>query len=144
MSEFKLDHVAAVVAAHLSTHAAVVSLTELYDTILTVRRGFEAELVVTVAAPVAPAVVEPVKKSMREVKASIKPDGLVSFEDGKTYKTLTRHLGRHGLTPKEYKEKHGLPLEYPMVAPEYSRRRSELAKKMGLGTNPERREESYK
>ncbi|MBJ6124040.1 MucR family transcriptional regulator [Microvirga splendida] len=67
------------------------------------------------------------------VKKSITPDFLISLEDGKQYKSLKRHLGKLGLTPEAYREKWGLPREYPMVAPNYAAQRSELAKSMGLG-----------
>jgi predicted transcriptional regulator len=67
------------------------------------------------------------------VKKSITPDYLTSLEDGKQYKSLKRHLGKLGLTPEAYREKWGLPRDYPMVAPNYAARRSELAKKVGLG-----------
>ena len=133
MSDFKPEHIAAVVAAHISQHPAILSLTELHDTIVTVRRAFDADLTTPVEAEASSPIVT--KKTMREIKASIKPDGIVSFEDGKTYKTLTRHLSRRNLTPVQYREKHGLHEDYPMVAPEYSKRRSELAKNMGLGTH---------
>lgn len=67
------------------------------------------------------------------IKKSITPDYLVSLEDGKRYKALKRHLSRHGLTPDEYRMKWGLSRDYPMVAPNYSSARSDLAKKLGLG-----------
>ena len=67
-------------------------------------------------------------------KKAIKPDGIISFEDGKQYKSMKRHLTRHGLTPQQYREKWGLPKDFPMVAPNYTAARSELAKKLGLGT----------
>jgi predicted transcriptional regulator len=73
------------------------------------------------------------KVTAAQIRRSIKPDGLVSFEDGKTYKVLRRHLGQYGLTPEAYREKWGLPADYPMVAPEYAARRSALAKSLGLG-----------
>ncbi|MBV9882369.1 MAG: MucR family transcriptional regulator, partial [Sphingomonadaceae bacterium] len=60
-------------------------------------------------------------------------DHLLSLIDGKPYKTLKRHLSRHGLTPSQYRERYGLPKTYPMVAPAYSEARSEVAKKLGLG-----------
>ena len=66
-------------------------------------------------------------------KKAIKPDGIISFEDGKSYKSMKRHLTRHGLTPQQYREKWGLPKDFPMVAPNYAAQRSELAKKLGLG-----------
>ncbi len=67
------------------------------------------------------------------VKKSITPDALISLLDGKKYKTLKRHLTRHGLTPAQYRERFGLPADYPMVASAYTARRSELAKNLGLG-----------
>ena len=81
----------------------------------------------------ATAVVELGKPSPAEVRRSITPDALVSFLDGKRYKTLRRHLGTHGLTPEEYRTRYGLPADYPLVAPNYAAQRSELAKRMGLG-----------
>jgi predicted transcriptional regulator len=67
------------------------------------------------------------------IKKSITPDYLISLEDGQPYKSLKRHLTGRGLTPAEYREKWGLPSDYPMVAPNYAKQRSELAKTMGLG-----------
>ena len=67
------------------------------------------------------------------VKKSITPDALISFIDNKPYKTLKRHLSRHGHDMKSYKEAFGLPKDYPSVAPNYSAARSEMAKKLGLG-----------
>jgi predicted transcriptional regulator len=66
-------------------------------------------------------------------KKAIKPDHIISFEDGRPYKSLKRHLSTRGLTPEQYREKWGLPPSFPMVAPNYSAARSELAKKLGLG-----------
>ena len=60
------------------------------------------------------------KPTAARIKKSITPDGLVSFLDGKSYKTLKRHLGTHGLTVEEYKARFGLPAAYPSVAPNYS------------------------
>ena len=60
-------------------------------------------------------------------------DHILSLIDGKPYKTLTRHLSKHGLTPAQYRERYGLPKTYPMVAPAYSEARSAMAKKIGLG-----------
>ncbi len=67
------------------------------------------------------------------VRRSITPDYLISLEDGKHYKSLKRHLTGLGLTPEAYREKWSLPRDYPMVAPSYAAKRSELAKSMGLG-----------
>lgn len=69
------------------------------------------------------------------IKKSVMPDYIICLEDGKKFKSLKRHLRTHySLTPEEYREKWGLPHDYPMVAPNYARARSELAKKSGLGT----------
>ncbi len=67
------------------------------------------------------------------VRKSITPDFLICLEDGKRFKSLRRHLRRLGLTPEQYREKWGLPSDYPMVAPNYSAQRSAMAKKIGLG-----------
>ena len=67
------------------------------------------------------------------IKRSVTPDFIVSLEDGKHYKSLKRHLSGRGLTPDQYREKWGLPRDYPMVAPNYAKQRSELAKALGLG-----------
>ena len=69
------------------------------------------------------------------VKRSVMPDYIICLEDGKKFKSLKRHLRTHyNLTPEEYRAKWGLPHDYPMVAPNYAKARSDLAKKMGLGT----------
>lgn len=68
------------------------------------------------------------------IKKSITPDYLICLEDGKKFKSLKRHLRTHfKLTPEQYREKWGLPADYPMVAPTYATSRSKLAKNMGLG-----------
>lgn len=68
------------------------------------------------------------------IKKSIGEDYLICLEDGKKFKSLKRHLRtKYDMSPEEYREKWGLPHDYPMVAPGYSRQRSMLAKKMGLG-----------
>ena len=68
------------------------------------------------------------------VKRSVQPDYIICLEDGKQFKSLKRHLMSHyNMSPQDYREKWGLPHDYPMVAPNYARARSELAKKMGLG-----------
>lgn len=69
------------------------------------------------------------------VKKSVTDDYIICLEDGKKFKSLKRHLrAKYDMTPDEYREKWGLPFDYPMVAPSYARKRSQLAKKMGLGT----------
>ncbi len=57
----------------------------------------------------------------------------MSFLDGRSYKTLKRHLTSHGLDPRAYRDRYGLPSDYPMVAPAYAEQRSALAKAIGLG-----------
>ncbi|SDA11587.1 transcriptional regulator, MucR family [Methylobacterium sp. UNC378MF] len=68
-----------------------------------------------------------------QIESSIQQDGLISFIDGRSYKTLKRHLTAHGLTPERYRAKYGLPADYPMVAPGYAAKRSEIAKAIQLG-----------
>ena len=69
------------------------------------------------------------------VKKSVTPDYIVCLEDGKRFKSLKRHLRTHyRMSPEEYRTKWQLPHDYPMVAPNYAAARSQLAKKMGLGT----------
>jgi predicted transcriptional regulator len=71
------------------------------------------------------------------VRRSVTPNYIVCLEDGKRLKMLKRHLKtRYDLTPDEYREKWGLPSDYPMVAPNYAAQRRELAKQIGLGTLP--------
>ena len=82
---------------------------------------------------------EPMKPAIA-VKKSITPDYLVCLEDGKKFKSLKRHLRtQYDMTPELYREKWGLPPDYPMVAPKYAEARSQLAKQMGLGQQRKRR-----
>jgi predicted transcriptional regulator len=68
------------------------------------------------------------------VKKSVTAEYLVCLEDGKRFKSLKRHLrSRYNMTPEQYRDKWGLPPDYPMVAPNYAVARSQLARKMGLG-----------
>ena len=81
----------------------------------------------------APAPVEELKPAV-PIRKSIAPDYIICLEDGKKFKSLKRHLRTHyNLSPEEYREKWGLPADYPMVAPSYSATRSKLAKDNGLG-----------
>jgi len=74
------------------------------------------------------------------VKKSITPEYLICLEDGKKFKSLKRHLRtQYNMTPEHYREKWGLPPDYPMVAPNYAEARSQLAKQMGLGQQRRRR-----
>ncbi len=73
------------------------------------------------------------------IKKSVTPDYIICLEDGKKFKQLKRHLRTHyNLTPEEYRERWGLPHDYPMVAPNYAKARSRLAKQMGLGRKNKR------
>lgn len=70
------------------------------------------------------------------IQDTIMPDYIICLEDGKKLKMLKRHLKTaYDMTPEEYREKWGLPFDYPMVAPNYAKKRSDLAKEIGLGTN---------
>jgi len=78
-------------------------------------------------------VVEEKPKGAVSIRASIKPEHLVSMIDGKPYKMLKRHLTLHGYTPQSYREAFGLPSDYPMIAASHSEKRREIAKTLGLG-----------
>jgi predicted transcriptional regulator len=118
---------AQIVSAHVSNNSvspdALPSLIqEVYKTLAGV--GQEPVL------PDRPAPAVPIKKS-------VFPDHIVCLEDGKKLKMLKRHLKTaYNMTPEQYRDRWGLPPEYPMVAPSYARHRSSLAKKIGLGTKP--------
>lgn len=78
---------------------------------------------------------EPRPEPAVPIRASITPDYIVCLEDGKKLKMLKRHLKTaYDMTPEQYRERWGLAPDYPMVAPNYARQRSDLAKKIGLGT----------
>lgn len=87
-------------------------------------------------------VAEPMREELKPavaVKKSVHADYIICLEDGKKFKSLKRHLRTHyNLSPEEYREKWGLPHDYPMVAPNYAAARSQLAKQMGLGTRKEK------
>jgi len=80
---------------------------------------------------------QPAKEELKPavpIKKSVTPEFIICLEDGKKFKSLKRHLRTHyDLSPEEYREKWGLPHDYPMVAPNYAAARSDLAKRMGLG-----------
>ena len=73
------------------------------------------------------------KPSAAQIRKSIQHEAIISFLDGRRYKTLKRHLAAYGFTPASYRERFGLAPDYPMVAPSYSEKRSNLAKSLGLG-----------
>jgi predicted transcriptional regulator len=76
---------------------------------------------------------ETVRLTSAQIRRSVTPDAIISFEDGKGYKTLKRHLATRGMTVSQYKTKWGLPSDYPATAPTYSAKRSAMAKSLGLG-----------
>ena len=114
-----------IVAAHVSNNSVAVS--DLPVLIANVHNALSG-----LGGPVAEPEVR--QEPAVSVRASIKPDYIVCLEDGKKLKMLKRHLRTaYGLSPEEYRSKWGLPADYPMVAPNYSKKRSAFAKKIGLG-----------
>ena len=118
---------AQIVAAHVSNNpTGADALPSLIQEVYRTLAGVGKEQVVPDKQP--PAV--PVKKS-------VFPDHIICLEDGKKLKMLKRHLKTsYNMTPEQYREKWQLPQDYPMVAPNYAKHRSSLAKKIGLGTKP--------
>ena len=89
------------------------------------------------AGPTPEPVIEPRQPAV-PIKRSVTDDYVVCLEDGRRFKSLKRHLqAAYGLTPEQYRAKWGLPRDYPMVAPAYANKRSELARKIGLGRKVE-------
>ena len=130
MSEITLiEETADVVANFVSNNA--ITIGDLPALITSVYQSFA-----TLGKPVEEFKPAPPKATSAQIKKSMTSDALISFEDGKSYKSLKRHLSTKGMTPAEYKAKWGLPRDYPMVAPSYSAQRSELAKTLGLGRKP--------
>ena len=128
-----LPMVTEIVAAHLSNNSVAVAdiprlISEVYGALTSLsgtRNGSAA------AGRQEPAV---------SIKKSISPDFVICLEDGKKLKMLKRHLRTaYGMTPDQYREKWGLPSDYPMVAPNYAKKRSSLARQIGLGTGGRRR-----
>ena len=123
-----LELTAEVVSAHASNNT--VSASDLPQVIKDVYATFST---LGVAAPPIelPTPVVPIKKS-------VTPDFIICLEDGKKLKMLKRHLKTSdNMSPEEYRERWGLPIDYPMVAPNYAKKRSTLAKKIGLGRKPD-------
>jgi predicted transcriptional regulator len=115
-----------IVAAHLARNS--VPTEHLADLIRDVHRAL-----LGAANPPAPIADKP--QPAAPIKKSIFPDYIVCLEDGKKLKMLKRHLSTsYNMTPEQYRERWGLPPDYPMVAPNYAERRSTLAKQIGLGT----------
>ena len=130
-----IDLAAAIVAAYVGNNAVPASdlpklIADVHASLVNVRLG---------AAPQAEPSPEPVRPAI-PIKKSVANDYIVCLEDGKKFKSLKRHLSSHyNMTPEQYREKWGLPADYPMVAPAYAEARSNLAKKMGLGQQGRRR-----
>ena len=121
-----IEMTADIVSAFVSNNS--VPATELGMLIQSVHRALSG---VSVSA-------EPVETAPREpavpLKKSVNPDFIVCLEDGRKFKSLKRHLRtKYNMSPEEYRAKWGLPKDYPMVAPNYAKARSDLAKQMGLG-----------
>ncbi|MBV8338098.1 MAG: MucR family transcriptional regulator [Alphaproteobacteria bacterium] len=115
-----------VVAAYVSNNTLpTTQLAEVINAVYTSLKALEGQVAQPQAEPLKPAV--PIRKS-------VTPEFLVCLEDGKKLKMLKRHLrSTYNMTPDDYRAKWGLPPDYPMVAPSYAERRSEFAKKIGLG-----------
>ena len=115
-----------IVSAYVGNNS--VSAADLPALIQSVHRALST--VTSAAVEAAPAPKEPAVP----IKKSITPDYLVCLEDGRKFKSLKRHLRtKYDMSPDEYRSKWGLPKDYPMVAPNYAKARSDLAKQMGLG-----------
>lgn len=116
------DHVAEIVAAYVSNnHVAPGDLPALIACVQTSFAGL--------ADGRASGGVQPkVTLTPDQIRKSITRDALISFIDGKGYKALRRHLTSNGIDPQTYRQRYGLPADYPMVAPTYSERRSEISK----------------
>lgn len=129
VSDARTDRIgltAEIVAAYVSNNH--VSTTELSRIIAETHAAISA-----LQTGSAPAVEEKPTPAVA-IKKSVTPDFIICLEDGKKFKSLKRHLTAHyDLTPEQYREKWGLPNDYPMVAPNYSATRSKLAKGSGLG-----------
>ncbi len=120
-----------IVAAHVSNNSVAVAdlprlIREVHDSLTSVGAGGGRE-------PERPTPVVPIKKS-------VTPEHIVCLEDGKKLKMLKRHLKTaYNMSPEDYRERWGLPADYPMVAPNYAKQRSRLAKQIGLGTRGRRK-----
>jgi len=119
-----------IVAAHVANNT--VAVTDLPQLIHEVFRTLAS-------VGTAPVVLERPQPAV-PVKKSVTPDYIICLEDGKKLKMLKRHLKTaYNMSPEEYRDRWGLPTDYPMVAPNYAMHRSSLAKKIGLGTKPRKR-----
>ena len=128
-----LPMVTEIVSAHLSNNTVPVGeiphlISEVYSALTALGQKGGINVAQSTQEPAVP------------VKKSILPDHIICLEDGKKLKMLKRHLRTvYGLTPEQYREKWNLPADYPMVAPNYAKKRSSLARQIGLGTGGRRR-----
>jgi predicted transcriptional regulator len=128
-SESLVETTAAVVSAYVSHNA--LSRSDLPNLIANVHSALQG-----LGAGASPEPVTELKPAV-SIRKSVTPDYIVCLEDGKSFKSLKRHLRTHfDMSPDEYRAKWGLPSDYPMVAPNYSAVRSGLAKSSGLGRKP--------
>ena len=119
-----------IVAAHVSNNSVAV------NDLPTLIQNVHAALSGIAGASTAP---EPKPEPKVSIRSSVKPDYIVCLEDGKKLKMLKRHLMTHyNMTPDQYRQKWGLSVDYPMVAPNYAEQRRTLAKSIGLGTKRRR------
>ncbi len=120
-----LQLMADIVSAYVGKNAVAVS--DLPGLIAQVHAAVERVAGEPESAGAGPAPAVPVRRSVHD-------EYIVCLEDGKKFKSLKRHLrAQYGMTPEQYREKWGLPGDYPMVAPNYAKKRSQLARNMGLG-----------
>jgi predicted transcriptional regulator len=129
-SSIFIEFASGIVAAYVSNNSVPAS--QLPSLIWSVHRAV-TELGLGGARSDGTSVADVEKPSAAQIRQSVRADGIVSFIDGKTYKTLKRHLTSHGLDPRSYRDRYGLPADYPMVASSYAEQRSALAKAIGLG-----------
>ncbi len=135
---------ARVVAAHVGHNPVTADalpglIRAVYSALNGLNPDREGELAEEEAAPILAPISEELVPAVPP-EESVFQDHIICLEDGKKQKTLKRHLqSAHGLTPEAYRERWGLGPSYPMVAPDYAERRSELAKSIGLGTKRLRR-----
>ena len=129
-----------VVAAHVSNNKIEAGdLPALIRQVYATLAGIDGAAAATLQAPMPGAAGEKPQPAVA-VKKSVTPDYIVCLEDGKKLKMLKRHLMSHyKMTPEQYRERRGLPPDYPMVAPNYALHRQVLAKKIGLGKGRRRR-----
>jgi predicted transcriptional regulator len=121
-----IEMTAEIVAAYVENNT--ISTSDLPGLIQSVHRALSGISTGVEAVEVAP------KEPAVPVRRSITPDHLVCLEDGRKFKSLKRHLRtKYNMSPEDYRAKWGLAKDYPMVAPNYAKARSELAKQMGLG-----------